>query len=168
MGMRGRPLHIDWQESEEEIFRRYRQESDAELKLRWHGLWLVRRGYTERAAARLVGVDERSMRLWVAWYRRGGLAEVARHRRGGRQGQPCHLSVEQLAMLAAWVAEGEYRTIGEAVAWVAESFGQRYTYWGMRSLFCRLRFKKKVPRPLGAKTSLEAQAAWKKGASQAG
>ena len=168
MGMRGRPLHIEWQESAEELFLRYRQELDAELKMRWHGLWLLRKGYTERATARLVGVDERTMRLWVAWYRLGGLTEVARHRRGGRQGRRCHLSVEQLAMLAAWVAEGEYRTIGEAIAWVEQHFGPHYTYWGMRSLFRRLHFKKKVPRPLGAKTSLEAQTAWKRGTSQAG
>ncbi len=168
MGKRGRPLHIEWHDSAEELFRRYRQEPDGELKMRWHGLWLVRQGYTERAAARLVGVDERSMRLWVAWYRQGGLAEVARHRRGGRQGRKCHLSLEELAELAAWVAEGEYRTIGEAVAWVEENFGQRYTYWGMRALFVRLKFKKKVPRPLGAKASLEAQGAWKKGVWQVG
>ncbi len=168
MGKRGRPLHIEWHDGVEELFQRYRQEKDSELKIRWHGLWLLRNGHSEREVAGLIGVDERTVRLWVAWYRRGGLAEIARHRRGGRQGRRCHLSLEQLAELAAWVAAGEYRTIGEAVAWVEQNFGQHYTYWGMRSLFCRLKFKKKVPRPLGAKASLADQAAWKKGVWQAG
>jgi transposase len=168
MGTRGRPLQIEWQESAEGLFRRYRQETEPELRIRWHGLWLVRKGNSEREAAGLVGVDERTMRLWVAWYRRGGLTEVARHRRGGRQGRRSHLTQEQLAALKARVTEGTFRTIGEAVAWVEQNCGQRYTYWGMRSMFRRLRFKKKVPRPLGEKASLEAQEAWKKGGWQAG
>lgn len=167
MGMRGRPLRIEWQESAEELFQRYRQEKDLELRIRWHGLWLLRKGHSEREAATVVGVEERTMRLWVAWYRRGGLAEVARHRRGGRQGRRSHLTKEQLAALKARVAEGAFRTIGEAAEWVEQQFQQHYTYWGMRSLFRRLRFKKKVPRPLGAKASLQVQEAWKRGVWQA-
>jgi transposase len=168
MGMRGRPLRMDWQDTEDELLRRHRQETDPELRTRWHTLWLVRKGSTLRQAAQLVGATERALSEWVAWYRRGGLAEVARHRRGGRQGRRSHLSREQLAALKARVAEGAFHTIGEAVEWVAQQSGQHYTYWGMRSLFVRLRFKKKVPRPLGAKASLEAQEAWKKGVWQAG
>ena len=102
------------------------------------------------------------MRLWVAWYRRGGLTEVARHRRGGRQGRRCHLTPVQLVALKARLAEGAFRTIGEAVAWVEQNFGQRYTYWGMRSLFGRLRFKK-VPRPLRAKASRRPKGPGKRG-----
>jgi transposase len=161
--IRGRPLVIDWQDDADELFRRYRQEKGPYLRTRWHGLWLVRSGHTLRQAARLVGVDERSMRRWVGWYRRGGLVEVAKHHWGGQQGAPSRLSPQQRAALEQETAKGSFRTIVEAIVWVQEQFGVRYTYGGMQSLFSRMRFKKKVPRPLGAKADLEIQEAWKKG-----
>lgn len=161
---RGRPLELNWQESSKDLYERYRRERNPELRIRYHALWLVSQGRTEREAARIVGVDERTVGRWISWYRQSGIGEIARRRRGGRQGRRSRLSPEQLAALKAKVAEGEFRTIGEAVEWVKQNFRQHYTYWGMRSLFQRLHFKKKVPRPLGQKASLEAQDAWKKGA----
>ena len=68
--------------------------------------------------------------------------------------------------MKAKAAEGAFRTIHDAVRWVRETFGVEYTYWGMRSLFNRLKIKRKVPRPRAVKADPEAQAAWKKGGSR--
>lgn len=162
--MRGRRLVVEWREDADELRRRYRAERLPELRARLHGLWLVRAGRTARAAAAVLGVDERTVQQWVAWYRTGGLAEVRRHRAGGRQGRARRLSPAQEAALLERAAAGAVFTVGEAARWVEEAFGVRFTYFGMRSVFRRLRLKKKVPRPLGEKASEAAQEAWKRGA----
>jgi transposase len=163
--MRGRPLQIAWQDDEGRLRRRYQQERDPELRPRWHALWLVRRGASLRAAANVLGVDERSVRRWVAWYRTGGLAEVGRRRRGDRTGRAAWLTPDQQARLRAEASQGAFRTAAEAAAWVAAQFGVRYTPSGMRSLLHRLGCRPKVPRPIAEKADLGAQGAWKKGGS---
>jgi transposase len=163
--MRGRPLHITWHDDEASLRRRYERERDPELRPRWHALWLARRGLSLRAAADVLGVDERSVRRWVAWYRAGGVAEVARRRRGDRRGQPAWLTAAQQARLREEAAQGAFRTAAEAAAWVAATFGVRYTASGMRSLLHRMGCRLKVPRPIAEKANPVAQAAWKKGGS---
>jgi transposase len=162
--MRGRRLRVDWQDDEATLRQRYRREADAELRPRWQALWLLRQGRSATEAAALVGVHRRSVQRWLSWYRQGGLAAVARHRQGGRQGRTAYLSAEQQAALHAATAQGTIRTVGEAVRWVEQQCGVRYTGWGMRSLLHRLKIRKKVPRPLAAKADLEVQEAWEKGA----
>ena len=162
--MRGRRLRIDWQDDEATLRQRYRSEADAELRPRWHVLWLLRQGRSATEAAALVGVHRRSVQRWLSWYRQGGLAAVARHRQGGRQGRTAYLTAAQQAELHAATARGTIRTVGEAVRWVEQQCGVAYTEWGMRSLLHRLKIVKKVPRPLAAKADLDAQEAWKRGA----
>jgi transposase len=156
-------LNIEWQEDEATLFRVYRSEPEADLRIRWHALWLVRQGYSVRQAARLVGVHLRTLRRWLAWYRQGGIERLKRHRVGNRQGRESYLTPEQEAQLVCEAAKGTIPTIKVAVEWVKEHFGVSYTYWGMRHVFQRLNFKKKVPRPLAKKASLEVQESWKKG-----
>jgi len=163
--MRGRRLVIAWREDEAALRQRYRDEPDPELRTRYHALWLVHAGQPTTAAATLVGVHVRSVRRWLGWYRQGGLAAVARHRRGGRQGRAARLTADQQAEVTAETARGTIATVGQARAWVERRFGVAYTYWGMRSLLHRLKIGRKVPRPLAAKASLAAQEAWKKGGS---
>ncbi len=162
--MRGRRLVIDWQDDEAALYRRYRTERDAELRPRWQVLWLLRRGRSATEVATVVGVHRRSVQRWLAWYRQGGLAAVAQHRQGGRQGRTAYLTPEQQAQLTAETARGTIRTVGAAVRWVEQQFGVRYTYWGMRTLLHRLKIGPKVPRPLAAQADLDAQEAWKRGA----
>ena len=160
--MRGRRLRIDGQDDELTLWQRYRSEPDPEVRPRWHALWLLRQGRAATAAAALVGVHRGSVQRWLAWYRQGGLAAVARHRQGGRQGRTAYLTPEQQAQLTAETAQGTIRTVGAAVRWVERQFGVRYTYWGMRTLLHRLKINPKVPRPLAAKADLDAQEAWKR------
>src|ERR687885_2369441 len=155
--MRGRRLRIAWQEDEGTLWQRYRGEPDPELRTRWHALGLLRQGRSATAAAALVGVHRGSVQRWLAWYRQGGLAAVAQHRQGGRQGRAPYLTAEQQAQLHAETARGTLRTVGAAARWVEQQFGVAYTAWGMRSVLRRVKIRKKVPRPLAAQADLDAQ-----------
>jgi transposase len=143
---------------------RYHREVAPDLQIRWHALWLLRRGLARDEVADLLDVHPRTLRDWIAWYQQGGCAEIARHRSGGRQGQSCRLSLEQEAELAAWAETGIFHAIADVQHWVADYWGIDYTYWGMRSLLDRLKIHAKVPRPRAVHADLAVQAAWKKGA----
>jgi transposase len=163
--MLGRPFRMAWRDEAPALREAYRRERDAELRPRLHALWLLRRGERLGEVADLVGVHYRTVQQWVAWYRAGGLAEVRRHRNGGRQGAPSRLSAAQRQTLSERAGAEGFATIGEAIGWAEQQFGVRYAYGGMRSVFHRLRLKWKVPRPLAVQASPQAQAAWKRGAS---
>ena len=164
--MLGRPFRVSWRDEEEALAGAYRREHDAELRPRLHALWLLRRGERLGSVADLLGVHDRTIQQWVAWYRTGGLAEVRRHRHGGRQGAPSRLTAQQRQVLIDHAATGALATVLDAVHWVEQHFGVRYTEAGMHSLFRRLHLKRKVPRPLAGQASLAMQTAWKKGGSR--
>jgi len=162
--MNGRPLRIDWQEDEQALYRFYKQEKDHQNRTRLQALWLIRQGRSLEEVAQIVGVHYRTVQEWVAWYRKGGVVEMLHHRHGGHGGPKRRLVSQQEDELEEQASQGEIRTIWEAVDWVDKQFGVRYTYWGMRSVFQRLKLKSKVPRPMSPKASEEVQEAWKKGA----
>jgi transposase len=135
------------------------------VRPRLHGLWLVRTGKTTREVAEVLGVDERTVQRWLAWYRAGGLAPLEqRHAQG--QGAPSFLTPEQQAALAEEVATGRFRTAAEIRAWVQETWSVSYTEGGMYALLKRLRCAPKVPRPIHEKADQLAQARWKQGGSR--
>jgi transposase len=158
----GRPLVVAWAEDAATLGRLYRTEPDPQLRPRWQALWLLRQGRSVGAVAAVVGVNYRTVQDWLAWYRKGGLAEVRRHRRAG-QGRAAYLTPEQQGQLVVESAAGRFFTAADAARWVAETFGVTYTPKGMHRLLRRLGCRKKVPRPMNPKTSAAAQAAWKKG-----
>jgi len=164
--MRGKTLQIPWQEDETTLFELYRGERDPEIRPRLHALWLLRKGKPMKEVAFLIGFHYRRLQEWVAWYRQGGIEEVRRHRNGGRQGRPPYLDKGKQDKLAEQALQGSFSTVGQAVLWVEQNLGVQYSYWGMYSLFRRLGLNKKVPRPLGAKASPDAQEDWEKGALQ--
>ena len=166
MARRGRKLRIEWAAGDDAagLYARYRRERRADVRPRLHGLWLVRRGHTTREVAAVLGMDERTVQRWLAWYRAGGLAPIE-GRHAGSQGAPSFLTVEQRAELADEVATGRFRTAAEIRRWVEERRGVRYTEGGMYALLKRLRCAPKVPRPLHEKADPLAQARWKKGGS---
>lgn len=74
--------HIEWRESEEALFKLCKQETETHNQLRLQSLCLLRQGESLEDTARTTGVHPRTIRQWVAWYRKGGVAEVRRHRAG--------------------------------------------------------------------------------------
>jgi transposase len=164
MARRGRKLTVEWAAADDaaSLYARYRRERRADVGPRLHGLWLVRTGKTTREVAGVLGVDERTVQRWLAWYRAGGLAPLeGRHAQG--RGAPSFLTAEQQADLAGEVATGRFRTAAEIRRWVQERWGVSYTEGGMYALLGRLRCAPKVPRPVHEKADHLAQARWKKG-----
>src|SRR5690349_15600697 len=164
MARRGRKLTVAWASEDDaaSLYARYRRERRPDARPRLHGLWLVRTGKTTREASEVLGVEERTVQRWLAWYRAGGLAPLE-GRHAGSQGAPSYLTAEQKTELAEEVATGRFRTAAEIRAWVRERWGVSYTEGGMYALLHRLRCAPKVPRPIPEKTDQLAQARWKKG-----
>jgi len=167
MARRGRKLTIEWAAEDDaaSLYGRYRRERRADVRPRLHALWLVRTGHSAREAAEVLGVDERTVQRWVAWYRAGRLTPIE-GRHAGSQGAPSFLTPEQKTALADEVATGRFRTAAEIRRWVEERWGVRYTEGGMYALLHRLRCAPKVPRPVHEQTDQLAQARWKKGGSR--
>lgn len=164
---RGRKLRIEWAAGDDaaSLQARYRRERRADVRPRLHALWLVRTGRTTRETAAVLGVDERTVQRWLAWYRAGGLTPLeARH--AGSQGAPSFLTPEQRAELAEEVATGRFRTAAEIRRWVQAHWGVSYTEGGMYALLKRLRCAPKVPRPIHEQADHLAQTRWKKGGSR--
>jgi transposase len=158
-----RPFQIDWEEDEQRLYELYKQAKAHQNRTRLQALWLLRQGRPLRQVAEIVGVHYRTLQEWVTWYRQGGVTEVLRHWHGGHGGQERRLTSDQEAELKAKAASGEIRTIHEGVAWVKQSYGVEYSYWGMRWVFDRLELRPKVPRPRSPQASVPQQEAWKKG-----
>jgi len=158
-------VKVEWQQTEQELHTLFQQERDGKLRQRYQALWLVREGRsTEDEIAHLVGTTPGTIIRWLNWYRTGGLAEVQAHRQGVHGGVVAKVTLEDQAILAAYAADGAFRSIAEARQWVEDTCGVTYTYWGARSLLDRLKIHAKVPRPFNPKVDPDAQEAWKKGA----
>jgi transposase len=163
--MAGRRVRVEWQSSDtvEALHAAYRAEGAVEVRMRLHGLWLLRGGRRLSDVADAVGVHYRTVQRWVRWYEQGGVGAVRAHRQGG-VGQPARLTAVQQEQVAETVATGQFRTAAEIGAWITATFGVRYRPGGLYSLLGRLRCAPKVPRPLHEKADLDAQDRFKKGA----
>jgi len=161
--MRGRKLNIQWQHNEATLKELYLNERCLWRKTRFHALWLIRRGRSVVETADLLGIPRRNIQRWLQWYRQEGIEAVRQRQRGGGKGRTPYVTPAQRAKLEEKAQEEGFRTIGEAVHWVQAQWGVLYTYNGMRSLFRRLKFRKKTPRPMALHASSQQQEAWKKG-----
>jgi transposase len=147
-----RRLEVKWKESEEELKKLYLKEKDAQNRARLQALWLLRKGHSIHEVAATLGYQPRRVQKWVAWYRKGGLEEVLRHRHGGRV---CRLNEAQLAELKEKAAKGQFRRVQDAVEWVKGRYQVEYAQFGMYTLFwrmgLRLRRKRKPGKKRGSK-----------------
>lgn len=146
----------------EALRRAYRAEADGPVRMRLHGLWLLRSGRPVGEVASTVGVHYRTVQRWVRWYERGGLAAVRAHRQGGA-GPPPRLTAAQQEQVATEVATGRFRSAAQIGAWIQTTFGVAYRAGGVANLLTRLQCAPKVPRPLHQKADLEQQERFKKG-----
>lgn len=159
---------VDWDETADELYARYRASSDIRARKRLQTLWLVRSGTSAREAARQAGVGERTVVRWLGWYRVGGLAAVLERMPGhGALGRASRLSEEQKWALVQESAHGRFRTYAEARDWVREHYGVMYGYKGLYSVLQRAGGRPKVPRPRAAQADPVAQEDWKRGAAPA-
>lgn len=159
-----KPVGVEWSETAEELYERYRAERDVARRKRLQVLWRVRAGDAPAVAGEAAGVGARTVERWLAWYREAGLAAVLRRVPGcGGRRSTSRLSPEQERALVAACATGAFRTYEEARTWVAAEYGVRYRYKGMHAALHRLGVHPKVPRPVAEKADLATQEAWKQG-----
>ena len=164
--MIGRPLRIDWHESDtpQRLKEAYQSQPDIGIRTRLHLLWLVRCGWQIKAASEAVGSHYRSAQRWIEWCRGGGLDEVVSRRMGG-VGQPRFLSDDQEIGLVEEVGTGRFRTAGEIADWVESEYGVRFRGNSIYSVLERLGCSPKVPRSRHEKADVSAQESWKRGDS---
>lgn len=162
--MAGRRLRVAWEAADTgEVLRQaYRAAGDGAVRMRLHGLWLLRGGRRVGEVAAAVGVHYRTVQRWVRWYEAGGLGAVRAHHQGGA-GPASRLSAAQQEQVAAEVATGRFRSAAEIGEWIRTTFGVGYRPGGVASLLARLHCAPKAPRPLHAKADLDAQERFKKG-----
>lgn len=162
----GRPLRVEWQEADSAaaLKQAFAQEPNRHVARRLQALWQLREGRGLRETAHTLGVGERALQRWLAWYRRGGLAAVRAPQVAGK-GRAGLLTAVQRTALVEHVAGGTVHTAQDAVAWVRREYGVEYRLGGMYTLLGRLRCQPKVPRPANPKRSAADQEAWKKGGS---
>src|SRR3712207_1486029 len=136
---------VNWKESADELYERYRAERDVEARKRLGALWLVRREEGVSGAAQSAGVSRRTLTRWLGWCRRGGLQEVLSRVPGhGATGKECRLSERQRRLLLERASLGEFRTYEETRRWVEQEWGVRYRYKGMYALLARMGVRPKV------------------------
>ena len=128
----------NWRDDSETLLRAYLDESGREIRTRLHALWLMRRGACPHAAARAVGASTASVHRWLAWYARGGIAEVRQRQYRGRVAR---LSRTQQRALIERARGQPFLSTQEARRWVEAHLGVRYTHSGMRWLLERLGLK---------------------------
>lgn len=157
---------VEWSDTSEELYERYRTETDIRARKRLQVLWLVRSGQSVRESAKQAGVGERTVVRWLGWYRGGGLESVLERVPGHKAlGAASWLSEEQKWLLVEETAKGRFRTYDEAREWVEQEYGVTYRYKGIYSMLSRLEVHPKVPRPISEKADSTRQEEWKRGAS---
>lgn len=160
----GQRIQVEWQETADELKQLYQQERHRQRRTRLQALWHLRQGDRIEEVVAKVGVAYRSVQNWLRWYRAGGVGEVCRRVTGYHSGGvEAYLNAVQQRALAAKVSLGAFRTVWDAVQWVEDRWGIRYSYHGLYALLKRHDLHLKVPRPRSEKADPQQQAAWKKG-----
>src|SRR5215218_10131926 len=154
-----------------ELRRLAKTERDLRVARRLLAIAAALEGMSREAAARVAGMDRRTLRDWVIRYNRGGPAGLSDHWGDGR---PCRLTEGQQATLKAIVLRGPDPALDGVSAWrlvdlcriVRERFGVAYGETGMGKLMRGLDLSWQTPRPRHAGADEAAQERFEKGASR--
>lgn len=84
----GRPLEVDWQESEEELRAMHLHEQNAHRRERLRAFLLLQSGNSLVEVSESENISYRTLKRWVAWYRNGGLEEVLSRTPGSAAASP--------------------------------------------------------------------------------
>ncbi len=124
---------------------------------RANAVLLLDDGLSCAEVARVLYLDDDTVRTWFKRYRAGGLDELTLF---DWPGGPGHLSREQEADLSAHLGERLYRDTGEVAAHIAATWGVIYSHSGCIKLMHRLGFEYKRPESLPAQADEAEQAAF--------
>ena len=121
------------------------------------GILLLDDGLSCAEVARVLYLDDDTVRTWHKHYRSGGLDELTRFDCHGRQG---YLSEAQERALSAHLARRVHRDTGEVRAHILATHGIAYSHSGCIKLMRRLGFEYRRPKGLPAQADEAKQRAF--------
>ena len=128
------------------------------LGRRANALLLLNGGMTCEATARILFVDDDTVRSWYERYQEDGIEGLTSF---GYEGGACRLNAEQQDKLKAWIARTLPRTTREVGAWIARECGIEYqTRSGLIALLHRLGMEHRKPKAISRKLNPEKQQAF--------
>jgi transposase len=152
-----------------ELRRLARQEPDRRAAMRLLAIAHALDGFSRAEAARLAGMERQALRDAVLRYNAQGPSGLRDRPRSGR---PEALTPGQQAALKAWVLRGPNPERDKVSAWrlvdacahAEQTYGVRYSGWGMSRLLRRLGLSRQKARPWHPQGSAAERAAFEKGA----
>ena len=128
------------------------------LARRANALVLLDDGMSCAAVAKVLYLDDDTIRTWHRLYREDGIEGLASF---GYEGGACRLTGEQRELLKTWIAETLPRTTREVGAWIAREFGIEYDgRSGLIALLHRLGMEHRKPKAISRKLDPAKQAAF--------
>ena len=126
------------------------------LARRANALVLLDDGMSFEAIARVLLLDDDTIRTWYRLYQQDGIEGLASF---GYEGGACRLSVEQRDQLATWITETLPRTTREIGAWIETECGIAYQgRSGLIALLHRIGMEHRKPKTVSRKLDPEKQA----------
>jgi len=153
-----RPGFLDT-ESRQDLIELARDGSAAHrLARRANALVLLDDGMSCEAIARVLFVDDDTIRTWHRLYEEDGIEGLASF---GYEGSACRLNDEQQSKLIAWISETLPRTTRQVGAWIEAEFGLAYQgRSGLIALLHRLGMEHRKPCAVSRKLDPARQAAF--------
>ena len=128
------------------------------LARRANALVLLDDGMSYAAVARVLLIDDDTVRTWHRLYKEDGIEGLAGF---GYEGSACRLSGEQQDKLKAWITETLPRTTRAIGAWIEKEFDIAYQgRSGLIALLHRLGMEHRKPKSVSRKLDTEKQAAF--------
>ena len=153
-----RPGFLD-PESRQDLIELARDGSAAHrLARRANALVLLDDGMSFTAIAKVLLIDDDTIRTWYALYQDDGIEGLVSF---GYEGSACRLSDEQQDKLKAWITETLPRTTRAIGAWIEQECGIEYQgRSGLIALLHRLGMEHRKPKAVSRKLDPEKQAAF--------
>src|ERR1700687_1808312 len=135
------------------------QDGKAESRVtrRANALLLLDDGLSCEAIAKVLYMDDDTIRYWHELYQEKGLTWLAEF---GYKGRVCELTSEQRAALVKWVSETLPRTTSVVGEWIEKTCGISYTRSAIIKLLARLGMEYRKPKAVPRKLDPAKQAAF--------
>jgi transposase len=128
------------------------------LARRANALVLLDKGMSYAAVAKVLLLDDDTIRTWRLLYEEDGIEGLASF---GYEGSACRLNDEQQARLIDWITETLPRSTRAIGAWIAAEFGIEYqSRSGLIALLHRLGMEHRKPKAISRKLDPQKQAAF--------
>lgn len=135
-----------------ELEQKYKKEKNAKIKQRLHILLLLREGWTQREAAKMLHISNGIVPFWKARFESGGF-ETLQDKEG--RGLKPKMNEEELSMIGSAIEEGVIMEDGyrrgyktkDLIEFINSNFGINYTPRHCRRILQMINCSLQVPRP---------------------